>query len=185
MPQLRPPRNKKRSRPAQMVPSVEPRRARRVGGATGCTHATMCAPKPVPAPELEDRSSIRDGAGVEKARRRGDGVRVGLQAIRSPSTRRVVARALTAERPSKRPVLIQSAVRIRSAMPKGVASPKRAPRAVDCQLCWQRLGSRRAFGLVASHRSETSSTGARDRRTSVSLLADNHTSSRAAPPHRS
>ena len=57
-----------------MVPSVEPRRARRVGGATGCTHATMCAPKPVPAPELEDRSSIRDGAGVEKARRRGDGV---------------------------------------------------------------------------------------------------------------
>ena len=98
-----------------MVPSVEPRRVRRVAGATGCTHATMCAPKPVPAPELEERASIRDGAGVEKARRRGDGVRVGLQAIRSPSTRRVVARALTAEQPSKRPVLIQSVVRIRSA----------------------------------------------------------------------
>ena len=57
-----------------MVPSVEPRRVRRVAGATGCTHATMCAPKPAPAPELEDHSSIRDGAGAEKARRRGDGV---------------------------------------------------------------------------------------------------------------
>ena len=160
-----------------MVPSVEPRRARRVGGATGCARATIAHAKPAPALELEDRSSIRDGAGVEKARRRGDGVRVGLQAIRSPSTRRVVARALTAEQPSKRPVLIQSVVRIRSDYAEGgrVSQARAASR--DRQLCWQRLGSRRAVGLVASHRSETSSTGARDRRTSVSLLADNHTSS--------
>ena len=105
--------------------------------------------------------------------------RVGLQAIRSPSTRGVVARALTAERPLKRPVLIQSAVRIRNAMPKGFASPKRAPRAVDRHLCWQRLGSRRAVGLAISHRSKTSSTEARDRRTSVSPLADGRTSSQS------
>ena len=168
-----------------MVPSVEPRRARRVGGATGCARATIAHAKPAPALELEDRSSIRDGAGVEKARRRGDGVRVGLQAIRSPSTRRVVARALTAEQPSKRPVLIQSVVRIRSAQYRRGARLPSARREQRRQLCWQRLGSRRAVGLSASHRSETSSTGARDRRTSVSLLADNHTSSRAAPPHRS
>ena len=82
-----------------MVPSVEPRRVRRVAGATGCTHTTMCAPKPAPAPELEDRSSIGDGAGVEKARRRGDGVAV---AFRHPlavdAARRPLARLLQSSR---------------------------------------------------------------------------------------
>ena len=82
-----------------MVPSVEPRRARRVGGATGCARATIAHAKPAPALELEDRSSIRDGAGVEKARRRGDGVAV---AFRHPlavdAARRPLARLLQSSR---------------------------------------------------------------------------------------